>query len=436
MPTRLASLAGVLLAAAAAPADDWPQWMGPNRDNVWRETGLLDAFPAGGPKVVWRAKVAGGFAGPAVSGGKVFVTDYVTQGNPELPNFERTVEVSGMERVLCFEEATGKPLWKHEYPVKYTVSYPAGPRCTPAVRAGKVYTLGTEGSLLCLEADTGKVVWGKDLKATYKTKSPLWGYAAHPLIDGKKLITLAGGEGSHVVALDTDTGAELWKANTQKETGYAPPVIVEAGGVRQLIVCGPSLVCGLDPETGKRHWAAPLSADNGAVIMTPVRSGDFLYVGAYSNKNLLLKLAADKPAAAVVFKDKGKAGISPVNVQPIVADGVMYGLHEDGMMFGVEVATGKRLWESGGPLGEDPQESGSAFIVRQGDRYWLFAETGHLVIARLTPKGYEEVSRARLLDPTTGAFGRKVVWSHPAYADRCAFLRNDKEIVCVSLAKD
>jgi outer membrane protein assembly factor BamB len=435
MSLRPAALGAVLLAAAAVSAADWPHWMGPNRDNTWRETGLIDTFPAGGPRVVWRAKVAGGFAGPSVSGGKVFVTDYVTQGNPELPNFERTETVSGMERVLCFEQATGKPLWKHEYPVKYTVSYPAGPRCTPAVQDGKVYTLGTEGNLFCLDAATGKPVWGKDLKAEYKTKSPLWGYAAHPLVDGKKLITLAGGEGSHVVAFDKDTGAELWKAETQKEQGYAPPVITDAGGKRQLIVCGPTAVRSLDPETGKRYWTTPFTADNAAVIMTPVRSGDFLYIGAYSNKNLLLKLAADKPAAEVVFKDKAKAGISPVNVQPFVDNGVMYGYHEDGELFAVEVATGKRLWESGGPLGEDKKESGTAFINKQGDRYWLFAETGELVIAKLTPKGYEEVAKAKVLAPTYNAMGRKVVWCQPAFADRRVYVRNDKELVCVDLGR-
>jgi outer membrane protein assembly factor BamB len=433
--TRPAALAVVLLAAAAASADDWPHWMGPHRDNTWRETGVIDKFPAGGPKVVWRSTVAGGFAGPSVSGGKVFVTDYVTQGNPELPNFERTETVSGMERVLCFEQATGKPLWKHEYPVKYTVSYPAGPRCTPAVDGGKVYTLGTEGNLFCLDAATGKPVWDKDLKAVYKTKSPLWGYAAHPLIDGKKLITLAGGAGTHVVALDKDTGAELWRAGTQEETGYAPPVILDAGGKRQLVVTGPARVYALDPETGKEYWGVPFKADNGAAIMTPVRSGDHLFIGAYSDKHMLLKLAADKPGAEAVFRDKNKAGISPVNVQPFVQDGVLYGYHEDGELFAVEVATGKRLWTGTGPLPERKRESGTAFINKQGDRYWLFAETGELVIAKLTPTGYEELDRAKVIAPTYKAMGRTVVWCPPAFAGKRMYVRNDKELVCVELGR-
>src|SRR3990170_1770222 len=127
-------------------ANDWQQWMGPERDNVWREDGIVGELPAGGPKVVWRAPVAGGYAGPAVAGGKVYVGDYVAEGAVKVANFERK-EFSGNERVLCLDEATGKELWKYEYPVKYTISYPAGPRCTPAVADGKLFTLGSEGNL-------------------------------------------------------------------------------------------------------------------------------------------------------------------------------------------------------------------------------------------------------------------------------------------------
>ena len=190
-----------LLSSATANADEWPQWMGPQRDNTWRETGIIENIPAGGLKVLWRAKVAGGYAGPAVAGGKVFIADYVTADNVKVDNFSRN-EFSGNERVLCLDEATGKELWKHEYPVKYTVSYPSGPRVTPTVEGDRVYTLGTEGDLFCFHAQTGKILWSKDFKKEYKTKTALWGYASHPLIDGKKLICIVGGEGSHAVAFD------------------------------------------------------------------------------------------------------------------------------------------------------------------------------------------------------------------------------------------
>ncbi|HVK16854.1 MAG TPA: PQQ-binding-like beta-propeller repeat protein [Fimbriiglobus sp.] len=434
MPVRL-TLAVLLLTAALAPADDWPQWMGPNRDNVWREDGIVEKFPDGGPKVLWRTPVAGGYAGPAVAGGKVYGADYTSATDLGEGNFNRK-EANGTERVFALDAATGKQLWEHKYPVRYTISYPTGPRCTPTVHGGKAYFLGAEGNLLCCDAESGKIAWQKDLRTDYKTKSALWGYAAHPLIDGKKLITLAGSEGSHVVALDKDTGAEIWRSQSQPEQGYVPPSIIEAGGVRQLIVGGPKAVRSLDPETGKRYWTVPYDATSGSIIMTPVRSNEFLFIGGYEGKTLLMKLASDKPAAEVVWQDKRRHGISPINVQPMVVDGVIYGLDESGEMFAVELPSGKRLWTSDAPLvAEKKLPSGTAFVYRNGDRFFLFNDLGEVVICKLNPKGYEEVSRAKVIEPTGKAFGRTVVWCAPAFAGKKMFVRNDKEMICVDLAQ-
>jgi outer membrane protein assembly factor BamB len=425
----------IVASASFANADDWPQWMGPKRDNTWREDGILEKFPKGGPKVLWRTEIAGGYAGPSVSGGKVFVTDYVTAADVKVANFDRK-EFSGNERVLCLDQKTGKEKWKHEYPVKYAISYPSGPRCTPTVHDGKVYTLGAEGNMFCFNAETGKVVWEKDLKKEYKTKSALWGFAAHPVIDGKNIITLVGGDGSHVVAFDLATGKETWKAGSQAEQGYSPVLITEAGGKRQMIVASPKAIYSLNPENGERYWTTPFTADSGCVVMTPVRAGDHLFVGAYHGKNLMLKLTADKPGVEVVFKDKKNHGISPVNVQPYLIGDVLYGYDDEGGLFGIEIPSGKRLWTSTGPVGgEEPQGSATAFMVKNGDRFFFFAETGNLVIGKLTPKGYEELDKAKLLDQTNNAFGRKVVWCAPAYADKKMYVRNDKEIICVDLAK-
>jgi outer membrane protein assembly factor BamB len=433
--TSVLFAAAFLATAAVATADDWPQWMGPKRDNVWREDGILDKFPQGGPKIVWRVPMAGGYAGAAVSGGKIYVTDYVTAADVKIPNFDRK-EFSGTERVRCLDQKTGEEKWKHEYPVKYNISYPAGPRCTPNVHEGKVYTLGAMGNLFCFEADTGKIVWEKSLRDEYKTKAALWGYAAHPLIDGKKLITLAGGTGSHVVALDKDTGKEIWKAGQQPEQGYSPPLITEAGGKRQMIVVGVKSIYSVNPETGEKYWETPFTVDNGCVVMTPVRSGDYLFVGAYSAKGIVLKLASDKPAVEVVWQNKEDSGVSPINVQPFLQDKVLYGFDDTGWMYAVQLPDGKRLWEGMGPVGgEKPKGSETAFIVKNGDRYFFFAETGHLVIGKLTPKGYEEIDRAKVIDQTNAAFGRKVVWCMPAFADKKAYIRNDKELVCIDLAK-
>ena len=419
---------------AAVRGDDWPQWMGPRRDNEWREDGILDTFPAEGPRVLWRTPIAGGYAGPAVAGGRIFVTDYATEADVKVANFERKTS-TGTERVLCLDETTGKILWKHEYPVTYTIAYPAGPRCTPTVDGERVYTLGAEGDLFCFEAATGNILWSRDLKKDYATKAALWGWASHPLVDGGKLMCIAGTDTAHAVALDTRTGKEIWRAGKAPEQGYVPPSIIEAAGVRQLILVKPDGVYAVDPETGKLLWETPYNADNGSIIMTPVRVGEHLYIGGYQNKNLLLKLKGDTPGVDVVWRNKPKQGISAVNVQPFVADGLVYGFHESGELRALRIPEGDFAWRGGGPLGERPQGSGTAFITRHGDRFFLFTEAGDLVIAKLTPTGYEELSRTHLIEPTNVAFGRPVVWCQPAYANRSVVVRNDAEIIRVSLAK-
>ena len=431
---RIALTFSLFFISLVAHADDWPGWMGPKRDNHWRETGILQTFPKGGPTVVWRVPVAGGYAGPAVSGGKVFITDLVTSSDITVDNFGRSAS-EGHERVLCLDELTGKELWKHEYRVTYTISYPSGPRCTPTVDGEHVYTLGAEGHLVCLRVRDGTVEWSKDLKHEYKTKSALWGYASHPLIDGDRLVCVVGTQEAHAVAFEKRTGKEVWRANTAPEQGYSPPTIIEAGGQRQLVFLKPDGVYAVNPLTGAILWEAPYGADNGSIIMSPVKVGDYLFIGGFQEKNLLLKLSSEKPGAEVVWRNKAKHGLSPVNVQPIVADGLIYGFHEKGELRAVQIPSGEVLWKSGGPLGERPSGSGTAFIVKHADRYFMFSETGHLVIAKLSPQGYTEIDRAKVIQPSNVAFGRDVVWCAGAYANRHFFVRNDKECIRVSLAE-
>lgn len=435
MLLRSSCTIGLLLStwAATTVAEDWPHWMGPTRDNVWHEDGLIEKFPEGGPPVVWRTEVAGGYAGPAVADGKVFITDYLTPDEVKIANFERK-NSTGVERVLCLDENTGKELWRHEYPVTYTISYPAGPRCTPTVDGDKVYTLGAEGDLFCLDVNTGKVLWSKNFPNDYGAKTSLWGYSSFPLVDGEKLICVVGGEGSHAVAFNKNTGEELWRALTSTDQGYAPPVIIESAGVRQLILLCPDKVASVDPETGKEYWTAPYSATNGLISMSPVVMDDYMFLGGYDKQNLLLKLSTDKPGAEVVWGNESKKGMSPVNVQPYLDGKIMYGVAHKGSLMAVELPSGEHLWETTEPVSDRPANSGTAFIVRQGDRYWLFNDSGELIIARLTPEGYEEIDRAKIIEPTNNAFGREVVWCMPAFANHKLFVRNDDECICVDLA--
>lgn len=418
--------------ATMVQADDWPQWMGPQRDNVWRESGIVAKFPEGGPKIAWRVPVAGGYAGPAVADGRVYVMDYVAEGTLKDANFQRK-EFTGTERVLCLDEATGKVLWKHEYPVKYTISYPAGPRCTPTVSDGKVYTLGAEGDLFCFDDETGEVLWSKNLPEEYHTKTALWGYANHPLVDGNKLITVAGGEGSYLIALDKNSGKELWRTLSASDQSYSPPSIVQLNGRRQLLIPMPAAVASVDPESGSEIWSEPYDATNGLVIMSPVIWQDYLFLGGYDKRNLLLQFGSRQLPVEIVWKNVPKHAISPINVQPTVDGGTMYGFGQDGRLYGVALPSGDRLWDTTAPLGDRPANSGTAMIVRQGDRYWLFTEKGDLIIAKFSPEGYQEIDRAHVIEPTNEAWGREVVWCAPAYANRHMFVRNDEECISVDL---
>lgn len=425
--------------AAGALAADWPQWLGQDRNDVWSETGIIEAFPASGAKIVWRTPIAGGYSGPAVAGGRVYVTDFVKSSGEVRNDPGARAELTGKERVLCLDAKTGKVVWTREDDAVYKISYPAGPRTTPAVADGKVYTLGAEGLLLCLEASTGKPIWSKELKKEYKIEAPMWGFCGHPLVVGQRLFCLVGGQGSVAVAFDKDTGKELWRAlSSNPDAGYCPPTMIEAGGKQQLLIWHPQSLNSLNPETGEVYWSEPLDPQYFMSCSQPQKSGDYLYVSAIGKCAALFKLAVDKPAAELVWEGKPNTAVFCSNSTPQVGTDTIYGNDcEVGSLRAVKLATGERLWETFKPTtgGDRRQSHGNAFITKNGERYFLFSETGDLIIARLTPEKYEELSRAKVVEPTNEAFGRSVVWTHPAFANRCAFIRNDKEIVCVDLAK-
>ncbi len=207
-------------AVRCARGADWPQWLGSQRDSVWREDGIVDHIPSSGLKVQWRAPIAGGYAGPAVAENRVYVMDYVTDGDQSNDPDKRNV-LQGSERVLCLNASNGELLWKYEYACPYEISYAAGPRATPTVQGNRVYTLGAEGHLHCLDALSGEVVWSHDFKSQYGAKTPMWGFCGHPLVDGDRLICLVGSHGKLVMAFDRETGKELWRGLDGDEIGYS-----------------------------------------------------------------------------------------------------------------------------------------------------------------------------------------------------------------------
>jgi outer membrane protein assembly factor BamB len=318
------------------------------------------------------------------------------------------------------------------------------------VAGDKVYTLGAMGDLVCLEAATGKKVWTRNFVRDYHAPVPGWGFAASPLLDGDHLICLVGGEGSAVVAFDRDTGAERWRALTVEyaEVGYCPPVIYRAGGRRQLIIWHPEAVNALDPETGKMYWSQPFRVRANLTIPTPRLAGNRLFVTSFYDGSLMLQLDEDRPGARVLWPSRGR-GETPgatdklhsIMCTPFIKGGYIYGVCSYGELRCLRVDTGRRIWSTlrATCRGSEPQRWANAFLVavpgaRQDDRFFLFNEQGDLILARLTPQGYDEIDRAHILEPTGRAMQRRVVWSHPAFANRSMYARNDKEIVCVDLA--
>jgi outer membrane protein assembly factor BamB len=442
-------LAVVYLVPFPVVADDWPQWLGHKRDGVWREDGVIDKFPTGGPTVLWRTECGMGYAGPAVAGGKVYLADRVLgdgASNPDNP-FARS-SVKGIDRLRCLDEQTGKEVWKFEFPVEYRVSYPMGPRCTPIVNGDLVYWLDTMGDLFAVDVRTGKPVWEKHFLKEFGGEQPQWGFAAHPLVDGHRVICLLGGsEGRGVMAFDAKTGKEVWRALTiSGDPGYNSPAVFDVNGKRVLVVWHTHAVVGLDPETGKKLWDYAWEIQS-ALTAPPARlvNGKLLFLTSFYNGSLLLDIGGDSPK--VVWKSKsrgGQAAVMPGNTvdlhsimpAPWIKDDHIYGVCSYGELRCLELMTGKRVWETHQATSGKSARWGNAFLIPHEDRVFLFNERGELIIAKLSPAGYEEIDRAKILEPTNKyAQGRMVVWSHPAFANRTIYARNDKEIVAVSLKK-
>jgi outer membrane protein assembly factor BamB len=416
-----------------ALAEDWPEWRGAGRRGNWKETGILDTFPSKGLTVAWRTPVHGGFAGPAVSAGRVFVTD-----------FNAAAGTAGVERLLCLDEKTGKILWTREWDADYRgIGYAIGPRATPTVDGDRVYVVGASGNLLCLNARTGDVIWRKNYVKDFGTEMPTWGIANAPLVDGDRVIAIVGGRpDAKVVAFNKITGKELWRAlPSDSEQGYSQPLIVEADGLRQLIVWHPEALASLDPATGKVYWQQPFQVNMGMTLATPVFSGGRLLVSSFYNGTMLVELAGEK--SRMLWKGKSNSeintdGLHAVVNTPVIDGEYIYGICSYGQFRCLNLKTGERVWETLDVTREKARWA-SGFIVRNGDRYFINNDRGELIIATLSPRGYHEISRTALIKPTSNSGNRRqlgaVNWSHPAYANRHVIARNDEEIISMSLEK-
>ncbi|MFO0817119.1 MAG: PQQ-binding-like beta-propeller repeat protein [Pirellulales bacterium] len=421
-------------------AEDWPQWRGPTADGRWTESGIVDRFREPSLATTWRVPIGPGYSGPTVAGGRVYVMD-------------RQTSPKEVERVLCFDEQTGATLWVHSYDCQYnraatkspptrgySIGYTAGPRASVVIAGGRAYSLGATGHAFALDAASGQVIWQRDLEQDYQIEMPIWGIAASPLLVGDLVVLHIGGRpGACVVALDARTGKERWKALDDRAQ-YATPVLVRQGDQTVIVVWTGDSVAGLDPVSGAVHWRDVLKPRNMPIgVASPVVAGDRLFCTSFYDGSLLLKLDAAAPKAERLWHRVGRSerdtdALQSIISTPIVLGDHVYGVDSYGELRCLELRSGGRVWED---LTATPKSRWSTIhFVQNGDRTWMFNERGQLIIARLTPKGYEEISRAQLIEPTLDQLNQRggVCWSHPAFANKHIVARNDKELARASLA--
>jgi len=406
-------------------AEDWPQWRGANRDGVWREKGIVQNLDK--LHVRWRSEVANGYCSPTVADGRVYLTDRLTKP-------------AQVERVHCFDAANGQAIWSHSYECRYgKVGYPDGPRASVTINNGRAYSLGTLGHLFCFDAAEGDVLWKKDLRSEYEIKVPIWGIAAAPLVENDLLILHIGGENACLVALDKTSGAEKWRALNDRAS-YSAPVIIEQAGERVLVCWTGDSVSGLDPAAGKLHWRHPFTPSRMVLnIATPVFENGYLFVSGFYDGSLLLKVKPHSLAVNKVWRRIGKSERDTDSLHccistPIISGDYIYGVDSHGELRCLDLLTGDRIWES---LEAVPKDRWSNIhMVRNQDRIWMFNERGELIVSKLSPEGFHEISRAKIIEPTEGQLKRRggVCWSHPAFADKNIYVRNDRELICVDLS--
>ncbi|MEX0585405.1 MAG: PQQ-binding-like beta-propeller repeat protein, partial [Pirellulales bacterium] len=343
-------------------AADWPQWMGPQRNGEWRESGVITEVPEQGLPVTWRVPLGLGYAGPAVAGGRVFVLDYQLSSGEVAANPGAVDKLQGQERIVCLDARSGEQLWAHSDDQPYAISYGSGPRTTPTIDGDRVYALGAEGKLSCVKAASGDVVWTHDLKEEYGAATPYWGHTAHPLVQGELLISLVGGEGSAVVAFDKRTGKEVWRSLNAKDIGYCPPTMAVGVLTPQLLIWLPDGVYGLKPQTGEQLWFVPLVPDFGMSIAAPAFSKKTAFFSGVQNVSMLIELSDDAAAPQELWRGTGSTSVGCAHAGPIIIDDTIFACDDKGWVRAVDRLTGKRLWESLAATGlERPANYGTAF---------------------------------------------------------------------------
>jgi outer membrane protein assembly factor BamB len=398
----------VLAGSLGVRADDWPQWRGPDRTGVSKETGLLKEWPKDGPPLRWkRTDIGPGYSSPAVVGGRVFIQ--TTAGDQEF--------------ALALDEATGKELWKAPIGAvgeNYGVKDYLGTRATPTVDGDRVYCLSSAGQLACLGTD-GKARWQKDFVKDFDGKVGRkfagWAYSESVLVDGDRVVCTPGGAKATLAALNKLTGDVIWVCPVPggDAAEYASVVAVEAGGLRQYVQFVEKGVVGVEAQTGKFLWRYEATVEPGANILTPVVLGNKVFTaGSRSGGGLVELTVADGGVAAKqVYFDKQ---LAPGIGGAVLVDGHLYGTTGQAM-FCAEFATGKVKWTDRGV--------GAASVCFADGRIYARGHAGDVALVEPSPAEYRE--RGRFKQPDRSA---KPAWPHPVVANGGFYLRDMDTLLC------
>jgi outer membrane protein assembly factor BamB len=389
-----------LLLSFIAPAADWPQWRGPDRDGISSETGLLTSWPSGGPKVVWRIKGLGvGYSSFSIVGGRMY-----TQGQRGKQEF-----------VLALDVKTGNKLWETVTSRDFENDRGSGPRGTPTFDNGKLYAMTGEGTVVCLDAASGKIVWQVDSVRQFGGSVPHWGYSESPLIDGDRVIVMPGGRGASLVSLDKRTGALQWKTGDD-HAGYSSAILADVGGSKQVIVLSGQSAFGVQESTGELLWRYNKIANNVANIATPIyHDGAVFLSSAYDTGCALLKLNP-KGMQEVYFNRDMMNHYS----SSILLDGVLYG-YSNALLTAMDFKTGKQLWRN--------RSVGKGSVTYAEKHLYALGEDGMVGLIEATPDAYKEVSRFEYQK------GSLPSWSPLVISDGRMYLRDQDNLTSYDIKK-
>jgi outer membrane protein assembly factor BamB len=406
----------------SAPAHDWPSFRGSERTGVSHETGLLQSWPEGGPKLLWDAAGAGrGYASLAIAGNRIYT----------LGDGPSTAGGDADEYLLAFDRETGKQVWKTKVGAPWTEGKPTwqSSRSTPTVDGGLVFALTAFGDLICCDAATGKEKWRTNLKTEFGgKKGDGWGYSESPLVDGNQVVVTPGGEEATMVALNKNTGKPLWKTVREGDrgAGHASIVVSTIGKTRVYVQTTAGGALGVRATDGKLLWSYPIEKTT-AVIPTPIVRGDLVFFSAgYKRGGALLKQVADKTGGVTIEE------IYPLNTQLankhggiVLVGDYLYGDSDDqGIIFCADLMTGEQKWKGRGA------GSGSAAMAAADGRLYIHFMNGEMSLAKADPNAGELQETGHFTVPGSG---ERPSWAHPVIVDGKLYLREQDHILCYDL---